>query len=196
LPDMPSTIDPARAALLVMDYQTGLLSSLDGADALLTGAANAIELIRQRGARVGYVRMALDDADLEAIPATTRLAARLAEIGSAIRTDSPATAIHDRVAPEPSDILVRKTRIGAFSTTDLDQRLRAAGIDTVILAGISTSGVVLSTLRDATDRDYRVVVLADACADPDAEVHDFLITRIFPRQADVVTIAELHGLMK
>ena len=74
-------------------------------------------------------------------------------------------------------------------------QLRERDIDTLILAGISTSGVVLSTVRDAHDRDYRVVVLADATADPDAEVHAFLTERIFPRQADVITVAELESLL-
>ena len=90
---------------------------------------------------------------------------------------------------------MRKTRVGAFSTTDLDQQLRDRGIDTLILAGISTSGVVLSTVRDAADRDYRVYVLEDASADPDPEVHDLLIRKIFPRQAYVISIAELSNLL-
>jgi nicotinamidase-related amidase len=99
------------------------------------------------------------------------------------------------VAPQDGDIIVRKVRVGAFSTTDLDAQLRERGVDTLILAGISTSGVVLSTVRDASDRDYRVIVLSDSTADPDAEVHAFLTERIFPRQADVVTVADLHGLL-
>jgi nicotinamidase-related amidase len=99
------------------------------------------------------------------------------------------------VAPEPGDIIVRKTRVGAFSTTDLDRQLRDRGVTTVILAGISTSGVVLSTVRDAADRDYQVLVLADACADPQPGVHDFLTGQIFPRQASVITRAELKDVL-
>ena len=99
------------------------------------------------------------------------------------------------MAPEPGDIVVRKVRVGAFSTTDLDAQLRERGVDTLILAGISTSGVVLSTVRDASDRDYRVLVLADATADREPDVHAFLTERIFPRQADVITVADLEGLL-
>jgi nicotinamidase-related amidase len=73
--------------------------------------------------------------------------------------------------------------------------LRERRIDTLILAGISTSGVVLSTVRDAGDRDYRVLVLADATADPEPDVHDFLTERIFPRQADVIAVADLDRLL-
>jgi nicotinamidase-related amidase len=103
--------------------------------------------------------------------------------------------VRDRVAPEPNDIIVRKTRVGAFSTTDLDAQLRDRDIDTLFLAGISTSGVVLSTVRDASDRDYRVLVLADATADREPDLHEFVIERIFPRQAEVITVAQLDGLL-
>jgi len=68
-------------------------------------------------------------------------------------------------------------------------------IATLILAGVSTSGVVLSTVRDAADRDYRVFVLADATADPEPGVHGFLTERVFPRQAQVITVAQLDGLL-
>jgi nicotinamidase-related amidase len=52
--------------------------------------------------------------------------------------EDPSTAIHDALAPQPGDIVVRKTRVGAMSTTDLDRQLRDRGIDTLVLAGIST----------------------------------------------------------
>jgi len=188
-------IDPAHTALLVMDYQTGILGRLGGADALLGRAAGAIAVMREHGGQIGYVRVAMTDADYGAIPPASRMAATVAAYGTGIRDDSPATAIHERVAPAAGDLVVRKTRIGAFSTTDLDSRLRARGVDTLVLAGISTSGVLLSTVRDASDRDYRLVVLADASADPDPEVHGFLMTRIFPRQAEVIPVADLPGLL-
>ena len=66
--------------------------------------------------------------------------------------------------------------------------LRAQQIDHLILSGISTSGVVLSTMRQAADLDFRLTVLADGCADGDPEVHRVLIDKVFARQADVVTI--------
>ena len=93
-----------------------------------------------------------------------------------------------------SDIVVRKTRFGAFSTTDLYRDLHAKGVDTLVVAGISTSGVVLSTLRDAADQDYRLFVLADATADPDPEVHRVLIEKVFPHQADILDTDDLWTL--
>jgi nicotinamidase-related amidase len=178
-----------------MDYQNGVVEMLGEPDELLSRAEEAIALARRAGAHVGYVRVAFEDADFEAIPPTSRMGARVSTSAQAFHDDSPATAIHDRVAPEPDDIVVRKVRVGAFSTTDLDAQLRERGIDTLILAGISTSGVVLSTVRDASDRDYGVLVLADATADREPDVHAFLTERIFPRQADVITVAELARVL-
>jgi len=188
-------VDPRHTALLVMDYQAGIVERVSGAEALLSRVADAIAVVRGHGGQIGYVRVAFEDADYHAVPAHSSMAARVAAAGSAFHSESPATAIHDQVAPEPGDIVVRKTRVGAFSTTDLDQQLRGRGIITLVLAGISTSGVVLSTVRDAADRDYQVLVLADASADPEPGVHDFLTHKIFPRQADVITVAELAGLL-
>src|ERR1700748_2914999 len=105
-----------------------------------------------------YVRSASPDADYDRTPPASRFGAIIARAGRTHNADDPATAVHDAVAPEPGDIIVSKTRVGAFSTTALDEQLRARQIGTLILAGISTSGVVLSTVRDASDRDYRVFV--------------------------------------
>jgi nicotinamidase-related amidase len=194
--DVPPTLDPHRAALLVMDYQNGVVSQIPDADALLTRVADAIAVSRAAGCHVGYVRVGFEDADYAAIPPASRFAAIVSAAGRAYDADARATAVHDRVAPQSGEIVVRKTRVGAFSTTDLDAQLRGLGIDTLILAGISTSGVVLSTLRDASDRDYQIVVLADGCADRDPEVHDVLLRKVFARQARVVTVADLPGLFR
>jgi nicotinamidase-related amidase len=188
-----ATLDPRRTALLVMDYQRAILERLPDADALLHRTAGAIAGARARGVHVAYVRVAFRDADYAAVPATNRtFAAATANRG--FDDDAPATAIDDRVAPEPGDIVVRKTRVGAFSTTDLAEQLQERGITTLILAGISTSGVVLSTVRDAADHDYEIIVLADGCADPDPELHAVLTEKVFPRQAQVVTVADLPRL--
>jgi nicotinamidase-related amidase len=192
----PSTppIDPRTSILLVMDYQPAILGNLPGADVLLGRAAAAIATARGRGMRVGYVRVAFEDADYEALPRTGKGFAAGAA-GRRMDADAPETAVHQAVAPEPGDIVVRKVRVGAFSTTDLDTQLRAAGIDTLVLAGVSTGGVVLSTVRDAADRDYRLYVLEDGCADRDPEVHGLLMQKVFPRQAWVIQAADLTGLV-
>jgi nicotinamidase-related amidase len=194
--DAPLNLDPARTALLVMDFQPGIIGMLSEPDALVARVAETIALARRHGVHVGYVRVAFTDADYDDAPAKSRMAAQVRAAGGAFDADAPGTAIDERVAPEPGEIVVRKIRVGAFSTTDLDAQLRERGVDTLILAGISTSGVVLSTVRDAYDRDYELLVLADACADREPGVHEFLTEKIFPRQASVITTAELRATLE
>jgi nicotinamidase-related amidase len=69
--------------------------------------------------------------------------------------------------------------------------LRSKEIDTLVMFGIATSGVVLSTLLDAVDTDYRAIVVKDCCVDQDADVHNVLVEKFFPRRGTVVTAAEL-----
>jgi len=101
-----------------------------------------------------------------------------------------AMQIHPDVAPEPGDIVVTKRRVSAFAGSDLDVVLRAAEIDHLLLTGIATSGVVLSTVRQAADLDFGLTVLADGCLDADPEVHRVLTEKVFPRQAEVTTVAD------
>ncbi|MGH3097626.1 MAG: cysteine hydrolase family protein [Streptosporangiales bacterium] len=193
--ETPTAVDPQHTALLVMDYQPSVLGSLDGAEDLLGRAARALAAVRRHGGHVGYVRVGFDEAEYDAIPSWSAMAGALARAGRALRSDSPASAVDDHVAPQPGDIVVRKTRVGAFSTTDLAEQLRDHDVTTLLIAGVATSGVVLSTVRDAADRDYRVIVVEDACADRDPDVHQFLIGKIFPRQAEIVTVDDLDGLL-
>jgi nicotinamidase-related amidase len=92
------------------------------------------------------------------------------------------------LAPRSNEPIVPKFRYSPFFANDLLMMLRMRRIDSLILAGIATSGVVLSAVRDAWDMDYRIAVLADGCADSDFEVHQFLLQRIFPAQATVSTV--------
>ena len=193
---MSDPIDPRRSALLVMDYQPGIVALLDDPQPLLERAARAVAIARDRGATVGYVRVAFTERDLRSFAPTSRMGHTAVAAGERLRDDAPQTAIHAAVAPREGDVIVRKTRVGAFSTTDLHQQLQARGIDTLLLAGISTSGVVLSTVRDGYDRDYRLVVLADACADPNPGTHEFLTQTLYPRQADVISVDELDAQLQ
>jgi nicotinamidase-related amidase len=194
LPEPTSKIDPRSTALLVMDYQSGITGMIENSDALVERARQAIETVRRHGGHIGYVRVAFTPDEYEAIPETNKGFAAAKASGRPFFDDSPTTVIDARIAPHTGDIVVRKSRVGAFSTTDLNEQLRRREVDTLILAGISTSGVVLSTVRDAADKDYRLFVLADACADPNAAVHETLIGEVFPRQADIITTSGLDEL--
>ena len=98
--------------------------------------------------------------------------------------------VADAVAPHPGEPVVTKRRVRGFADSDLDAILRAHRAERLVLAGIATSGVVLSTFTQAADLDFDLVVLSDAVADADPEVHRVLLEKVFPKQAAVLTTAE------
>ena len=114
-----SELDPKRTALLVMDYQPGILERVDDPDALAAKARAAIDTMRGAGATIGYVRVAFTEEELEAMPETAGMARVKAMPAGSMGADSPATQVDERVAPADGDIVVRKVRVGAFGTTDL-----------------------------------------------------------------------------
>ncbi len=85
-------------------------------------------------------------------------------------------------------MVVTKRGGGAFAGSDLDVVPRAEGITHLVLGGIGTSGVVLSTVRLAADLDFGLTVLADACLDTSEEVHRVLIAKGFRGQAQISDI--------
>ena len=188
-------IDPAQCALLIMDYQPAVLDLVADGGKLVEHANEAIDAARRHGVTVGFVRVAFDDDDYTIVPATNRSFAAVAT-GRQLHVSSPAMALHPDLAVRQGDIVVRKTRVGAFSTTNLDEQLTNLGITTLVLAGLTTSGVVLSTVREAADRDYRLALLSDCVGDPRREVHDVLMEQVFPGQADIITTAGLSSLLE
>jgi nicotinamidase-related amidase/predicted MFS family arabinose efflux permease len=195
-PHMSTSIPPivaARTALLLMDFQPAVLGAIGDTETLLARAHAALSWARAEHVRVVYVRVAFAPEDFAAIPTHNKAFAAVAE-NRFLADGSPESAIDESFEVQDDDIVVRKTRFGAFSTTDLYARLHREGIDTLVVAGISTSGVVLSTLRDAADEDYRLYVLSDATADPDPDVHRILTERVFPHQADVIETGDLRTL--
>jgi nicotinamidase-related amidase len=168
-----------------MDVQDGVVQRL-GDPQMLQRAAAAITAARAAGVRVIYVVVGFR-AGYPEVSARNRAFSGLPRSRQFVESD---VSIHESVAPELGETVVTKRRVSAFAGSDLDVVLRAGGIESLVLTGIATSGVVLSTLRQAADLDFDLIVLSDACADRDEEVHRVLIEKVFPRQAAVITVAE------
>jgi nicotinamidase-related amidase len=188
------SLSPAQTALLVMDFQTLILENyaVDMAG-LLTRTAALIETARKVGMTVIYVVVGFRPGYPEISP-RNQIFSGVKKSGLFAAGDA-ATAIHPAVTPRDGEVIVTKHRVGAFPGTDLEMVLRAGGIDTLLLAGVATSGVVLSTLRHAADADYRLLVVEDCCSDKDQEVHRVLMQGVFPRQASVVTAGEISAAL-
>lgn len=181
-------------ALLLLDFQYGVLDTITNSADVLSGAEVALWWARQQRVQVAHVRVAFTEEDFARVPTHNKALRQVVE-SRKFAEGSPEAAIHSRVAPQGGELVVRKTRFGAFSTTELHRLLQELGIDTLILAGVSTSGVVLSTVRDALDRDYEIYVLADTIADHDPKLHDVLVERLLPQSVNVIDTRDLPSLV-
>jgi len=177
-----------NTALLVMDMQDGILAMLPESKEFIGNVGKAIANARAKKIPVIYVVVGFRQGAPE-VSMSNKSFAGMKERAAGI--DMTAfMKVHSDLAPQEGEVTVTKRRVSAFAGSDLEVILRAFGIQHMVLTGIATSGVVLSTVREAADKDYRMTVLADCCADGDEEVHRVLTTKVFPRQADVVTLEE------
>lgn len=170
----------ATTALLVMDVQAGIADRLPDPDAYLKKLRAAIDHAHSRNWPVIFVVVGFRPGLPELSPAN-RMFKAMGDRTKYLMEPAPL------LEPAPGDLVVTKRRVSAFSGSDLEVVLRAKGVTHLVLTGISTSGVVLSTLRQAADQDYQLTVLTDLCADQDEEVQRVLTTKVFPRQAEVMT---------
>lgn len=176
----PDWIAPARAALVLIDCQVDF-GAPDGEMA-------------KRGVDVKPAQAAMKQAEALA------LAARGAEVaivfvrllthpGGENRIASEAKARHGKDEPDlcaqgthgadfigpqprPGDIIVSKTHFSAFARTGLAEQLHAQGVDTLVLAGLTTECCVASSAWDAFERDFHVFIASDACAAYEASLHE------------------------
>lgn len=186
-----------RTALLAMDCQTGVVSVYaKPQEEFLKRAAGVLHAARSAGMTVIQVQVGFRPGLPEVSGRNKLFASIKASPQHQKFFEGASGAIHPALGPEPGDIIVTKHRIGAFAGTDLEMILRAKEISTVVLFGIATSGVVLSTLLAACDADYRTVVIGDCCADLDAELHRVLVERLFPMCGDATTASEFVNILR
>jgi nicotinamidase-related amidase len=190
-------LDPARSAVLSMDLQAGIVSIYAKDDpGLVTRASSLLRQARSDGMAVIHVKVGFRPK----LPEVSSRNMLLGAIKSSPRHqqlfEGAVGEIHPGVAPEVDDIVVTKHRVNAFIGTDLEMILRAKEIDTLILWGIATSGVVLSSVLHAADADYRLIVIKDCCADLDAQLHSCILEKLLPRQATVLSANECLEALK
>jgi nicotinamidase-related amidase len=190
-----STFDPRTSALLLMDFQTMVVEGYaTDKEALLGRTAEVLKAARAArmliiyivvGFRAGYPEVSDRNMSFGAIKKSGRFGA-----------SGAGTEIHPQLAPQGDEVVVTKHRVGAFPGTDLDMILRSNDIETLIMTGIATSGVVLSTVRSAADADYRLVIVGDCCSDTDAEVHRVLIEKVFARQGIIASAKDVVAALQ
>ena len=187
-----SSVYPAHIAVLIMDCQTGIVSiyAKENKDSFLARVASVLNHARATGMTVIHCKVGFR-------PGLPEVSSRNALFGSIKSSpqhqklfEEPLGAIPGVIAPKENEILITKHRISAFAGTDLEMILRASEVETLVLLGIATSGVVLSTLLDAADADFRLVTIKDCCVDLDSQIHDCLINRFFPTRGSVMSAQE------
>jgi biuret amidohydrolase len=195
-------------ALLLIDLQLASASRQHGLGAALQAAGddagtwrfdriegvvvpNVTRLLATfRAERVAIVHVALGSRrdDLHDVPQYLRPLVRATDN----RVGAPNHAFIPQVAPAPGEPVVIKSTADAFLGTDLDAQLRARGITSVALAGVSTNSCVESTARHAADLGYGVALIEDACAAADQDLHDAAVRNLIRLFVDALATDEVE----
>lgn len=185
---MTTTADNKATVLLVMDIQEGMIKNLPDPKPLLGKIQEAIDKARTVNIEVIFLILSFRKGHPEISPRHKSFS-RIK--GTDLFTeDHEDTALYHSIIPKEGEHILHKKRISGFAGSDLDMVLKAKNVGHLVISGISTSGVVLSTVREGADKDYHITVLSDACADRVPETHDFLMKKIFPASSDVMTTDE------
>jgi nicotinamidase-related amidase len=184
-------LDKSKTMLLMADFSTTGIGQNPIAKErhTLERAREVLDAARNAGIFIGYCISHFRPGFPEVSDRNKTRAARR-DSGEVLPAD-PKALIHQSVLPQEGEPVIAKHRTSAFSGSAFEMILRAQNIDTLILMGHATSGVILSTVRVAADLDYQLIVVEDGCADRDPEVHKLLMEKVFPRQATVVSSKEM-----
>ncbi len=186
-------LDPKMTAVLGLDLQEGIFGFVPGAAAIIPNAVKAMEAARKANALILHVGLGFEPGYPEISPKHPRFS-MLKERGLFIK-GSESAKFHPLIF-KSGEIIVYKHRVSAFAENSLKMILRSRGIENLVLFGIATSGIVLSTLRAASDLDFKCVVVKDACFDADAEVHRVLTEKVFATQAEIITADALEAMFR
>jgi nicotinamidase-related amidase len=179
-----------RPALLVIDLinaftdPEGDLGS--DVESVLDGAERLLDTFREHDLPRYFTTVAFEDSYgdagrfIEKVPALREL-----------RLGTEAVEIDDRIAPVGSERVILKKYASAFFGTDLETELTTHGVDTLVLAGVTTSGCVRATAVDSLQYGYRTIVPADAVGDRAEGPHEANLFDIDAKYGDVVETDEV-----
>ncbi len=183
----------ARPALLLVDMINGFTDPDCplGSECPDVVAANAelLAAFRRRGLPVFFTTVVYHD------PAQARVfRARLPAL-NVLEPGSRWVEVDLALAPEPGETVVEKQWASAFHGTDLDQQLAAAGVDSLVVTGLTTSGCVRATVVDGLQYDYPVVVPREAVGDRNPEAHASNLHDMNAKYADVMALEDVITLL-
>ena len=178
--NVPST------ALLLMDFQKSIINRFgDSGTELMPRVAAVKKAAEDAGMLVILVRVAFRSGYPEISDNNVRFSG--VKTRGLLTEDDPESNFHEALTANSGQLVVTKNRVSAFHSTSLEQLLNVREIKHLVLAGLATSGCVLSTFVDGSDRDFKISVIEDCCLDADAEITDFLMKRIFAPNSTILS---------
>jgi maleamate amidohydrolase len=185
----------ARPALCIVDFVNGFVDqAIFGGGNILPAVARTKTLLaatRQRGLPVAFSRVvyAADGSDDCAFMRKVPALASLTE-------DAPSSQVVAELAPKPGELILRKTQPSAFFGTGYAEQLRRQGVDTVIVAGATTSGCVRATVVDAMSYDFRTIVARDCVGDRSLQAHDANLFDMEQKYADLMDADAIVAVLR
>ncbi|MCD8871057.1 cysteine hydrolase family protein [Staphylococcus gallinarum] len=173
-----------NSALIVMDMQNGIVNGIADNAGVIRANQQAIADARTQHIPVIFVRVAFTGDYLE-VSENNKMFSQYKASGQSMSKEATSTQIIDDLHVEDTDPVVVKHRLSAFTGSNLEVLLRGMNINHIVLTGVSTSGVVLSTAVEAADKDFQITILADAVTDNDQYKHQFLVDNILTRYATI-----------
>lgn len=178
--DRTYRFDPARTALLLIDMQRDFFPIGDDGERIgalwdiVPRCVALLALARELGVRIVHTRegYAPDLSDVSAVRADLGYVGREGPLGRFLVRGEPGHALLDELQPRPDETVIDKAGFGAFHATELQALLQEGGIDHLLLAGVTTQACVQSTLREAVDRGFWCLTVADCCAAEDPHLHE------------------------
>ena len=193
---MKVRLDPKRTGVLLLDVQNDLVNITPGLRQrrVLQNMAGVLQRARRKKISVIHITASVRP-DFRDLPRDNPLWDGLRKARQLI-IGTKGAAIHSSVKPLRNELVLNKTCVDPFLTTNLGQALQNANANTLILMGLWTNYVVEATARHASDMGYRVFIVRDACASNTIENHEFAINRILPTICYVVKANDVLAALK
>lgn len=187
-------LEPKSTALVLLDLQKICIEQWcprDSKDLFLSHISELLAWARNLNLQIIHVKVGFR-AGYPEISASNRLFSKLAK-AEFFNPSSEGCEFHDAAKPDLAEAVVQKHRVGAFTGTDLDMILRSRGTKTIIFGGLTTTGALLSAVRQAFDLDYQMIVPSDCCTDSDQSLHEMVLGKIIAHHATVTTLKNLKA---
>jgi len=167
----PSKLDKKKTAVVILDYQINLLGSFpkELQTELLTKVNKVLDTARRNNLPVLFTQRGEGKPELEIDP---------------------------RLVRRPGEVTLVKEKRSPFASTNIDERLKKIGINTLVVMGLYTSSTVLSTMRCGTEIGYQFFVISDCCADLEMDVQEFLFKRLFHHTSTILNSKAFFELLE